>query len=343
MDALSRRTTDPNRSNANASDAVDADRTYVSHVNNFVPSNNYRPVKGKGRPAQNRGQKRKLNAGKSKPCLKDVILLTAPTKKEVTRGWRREELYDKNSVENSEGMNESDIREKLNFTFHDKLLNIPEPKFSFVRAVGNKIINPGCESYNGKVVKHLSRQGPLYVRSTQDTAVGLDILKAQSADKSEDWDTDQEEKEEEILKLDSDDDTLLVSPFDVGASSNYQPSTSFTVAHSPVHGTNVNTSSPSYLPATRDTSPSNIESCVITAVMVTCPTCNSSFSSEEIAEHADLYAEAAEGGLQSGITYGNLVMQDMSISPIEMNSDTKESEVTLKGWLVNLQAQVRAE
>lgn len=34
---------------------------------------------------------------------------------------------------------------------------------------------------------------PLCIRSTQNIAVGLDILKAQSADKSDNWDEDQEQ------------------------------------------------------------------------------------------------------------------------------------------------------
>ena len=103
-----------NASNANAM-ARDSDRIYVGLTNNFVPSNNYRPRKGKRRQAHNQGQKRKAEEGTSKPTtmLKDVILLPPLTIKEVPRSWKRKELYNKNfavsTVEISKGMDEAQI------------------------------------------------------------------------------------------------------------------------------------------------------------------------------------------------------------------------------------------
>ena len=306
--------------------------------------------------AQNRGQKRKVEVGKSKPpTLKDVILLPSPTIKEVPRGWKREELYDKNfavsAVEISEDMDECQIREKLNDVFCEKFLHIPEPKFEFVRSVGKKI--PGCQSYNGKVVKHLSRQGPLYVRSTQDIATGMDIFKPHPKDESDtvldDNEEENDEENDEEMKMDSDDDILMTSPF---YSTICQPShtaynhlptssptaeSSLTVTYS-LPGHNLNSSTT----ALRDTINERQE-CVITAVMVTCPTCNNCFSTEEIAEHADLCAEAPSGGLQSGVTYRNLVMQDMNTLPLDMDTDTKNKDITLKECLETLKANVQVK
>jgi hypothetical protein len=47
-------------------------------------------------------------------------------------------------------------------------------RFEFVRAVGNTIVKPQIQSgqgWTGKVIKHQTGQGPLYIRATRDIAV----------------------------------------------------------------------------------------------------------------------------------------------------------------------------
>jgi hypothetical protein len=63
-------------------------------------------------------------------------------------------------------MNEDNIKDKFNDICKDKLELLPDPKFTFVRAIGNKII----DVKNGPFYK----QGPVYIRSTMN-AFGGDI------------------------------------------------------------------------------------------------------------------------------------------------------------------------
>lgn len=282
----------------NSSDAPD--RVYVSQINKFNPSSNYRPKKGKRKETQATGEKRKRSAAAEKSLLKDVLLLPSPTNKEVPRGARREELYSENfavsAFEITDEMSEAELRQKLGKAFASKLDNLAEPKFNFVRAVGNKIIDPGCQSYSGKIIKHLTRQGPLYIRAVTD----IDKLWNTCDDavsNSDDSDGgrsnrsafDEGEPSKEVKeRLDDDDDVLFISAFGPDDASTSAMSSASTVTES--SGTNTSQRS------------------VIT-VMVNCPTCNSAFPSNEIAEHADICAETAEGITHSRQMYGNLLME----------------------------------
>ena len=123
------------------------------------------------------GQKRKRFAGtsddenpsKEKSVLRDVVLIASPKTDCVPRGSEREKLYTQGCVisafEIRDSHTESDIRKRMIEAFGDKLRDLPEPKFKFVRAVGNKLIDPSCATYSGKVLKYLNKQGPIYVRA----------------------------------------------------------------------------------------------------------------------------------------------------------------------------------
>ena len=130
------------------------------------------------------------------------------------------------------------------------------------------------------------------LRSTHDIATGKDIFKAHPKDESHAVLDDNKEENDEEIKLDSDDDILMTSPFysticlpshtayNRLPTSSSTAESSLTVTYS-LPGHNLSSSTT----ALRDT---------IIAVMVTCPTCNNCFLTDEIAEHADLCAEAAE-------------------------------------------------
>ena len=49
-----------------------------------------------------------------------------------------------------------------------KLRCCSEPKFYFVKTIGNKIVELNSGPFTGKVVKHVSKQGPLYIRATAE-------------------------------------------------------------------------------------------------------------------------------------------------------------------------------
>ena len=136
---------------------INPDRRYVENVRNFQPSNNYGPKKGK--KALSKKRKRPASATqeetKEKSVLRDVVLLSSPTIIDVPRGLKREQLFTQGCVisafEIRDSHTEKNIRTRMNNAFEEKLRDVRVPKFTFVRAVGNKVIDPACESYNGNV------------------------------------------------------------------------------------------------------------------------------------------------------------------------------------------------
>ena len=94
---------------------------------------------------------------KEKSVLRDVVLITSPKTDCVPRGSEREKFYMQGCVisafEIRDSHTENDIRKRIIDAFGEKLKDLPEPKFKFVRAVGNKIIDPSCQTYSGKVLK----------------------------------------------------------------------------------------------------------------------------------------------------------------------------------------------
>ena len=308
------------------------DRQYVARTNAFNPANTYK-CKGKKKQSSSRGQKRKLEEAEkvnsSKPFLKDVIMLPSPDIKVVPQGWKREELYDKmfalSAVEVSENMSEKEIRQTFTKIFAEKIAGLSEPKFNFVRAVGNKIIDPGCQSYDGKVVKYLSKQGPIYIRATKHIPSGLKIIHGndRTSDESNSDDDSEEqlqaksqvegqlrETSMEIYEIDDDcDDALLSVP------------TFASDANVPVQMNET-----------------------IPAVVVSCPTCTRSFPSAEIAAHADICADAAEGLMRRQVMYGSLVMQEMDIPELVFYSSSNDGvEPTIVECLTNLKKNVKEE
>ena len=106
------------------------------------------------------------NQSKNKPVLQDVMLLPSPKIDYVPCGSKREQLYMEGYVisafEIRNSHTENEIRKRMMNAFGEKLRNLPEPKFKFVRAVENKIVDPSCETYTGKVLKYLNKQRPIY-------------------------------------------------------------------------------------------------------------------------------------------------------------------------------------
>ena len=99
--------------------------------------------------------------------MRDVVLLPSLRMDDVPRGSKREQLYTNGCVISaysiSDGLTEKEIKCRMPSAFGEKLQGLPDPKFDIVRAVGNKIIDPACDSYNGKVLKYLNKQGPIYI------------------------------------------------------------------------------------------------------------------------------------------------------------------------------------
>ena len=85
--------------------------------------------------------------------------------------------------------------------FGEKLQGLPDPKFDFVGAVGNKIIDLACDSYSGKVLKYLNKQGPIYIGEVSEikNLTNIDDLSDESSTENK-----------ETLKIDCHDNVLLI-------------------------------------------------------------------------------------------------------------------------------------
>ena len=170
------------------------------------PNSNYVPTRRKRNAnpgSTSSATKKKAPAGNSKPVLKDIILLPSPRIESVSRGRFREYLYGNGFAESAvsitDEMSEQEIKAKIAFIFKDTLEFLPEPKYSFVRAIGCKIIELNSGPYTGKLIKYISKQGPVYIRSDIDVP-GEDLKR---------WLDEKQEGES------SDDDSLMKSAFEM--------------------------------------------------------------------------------------------------------------------------------
>ena len=109
--------------------------------------------------------------------MKDVILLPNTKMTSVPHGAIREELHVRNfvasAVEIKGEMEEAEIRTIFDNLLTSKLPTVVGHKFQFVRTVGNQIIEPKVDHpWHGKMVKHISGQGPVYLRSAKNFHMG---------------------------------------------------------------------------------------------------------------------------------------------------------------------------
>ena len=75
-----------------------------------------------------------------------------------------------------------------------------EPKYDFVRTIGNKIIGVNSGPFNGKMCKYLAKQGAVYIRSCMEI-YDKDLNKWYTLDKVEE------------ANMSSSEDELLQDPF----------------------------------------------------------------------------------------------------------------------------------
>ena len=220
--------------------------------------------------ARRKPYSKKKSAAKSPSAavMKDVILLPNPRMKDVPRGRTREELYVRGfvatAVSITNELTASEIQRQFASVFEQKLRGRP---FSIVRAVGNEIVDINLpQEINGKILKHICGQGPVYLRCLRPT----DTLYK--------W-VDEEESEEENVTDESEDSDLPES----GISSDIlTPSCSTSIV------CESNTSSE---PAIGIASQSHTTSTSTNTGSVACPTCHIKFPLAEIAQHADQCCE----------------------------------------------------
>lgn len=110
--------------------------------------------------------------------LKDLFLLPSPAANKVPRGKKREELSSKGfvsfAVQLNLNMTQAEVEGVIFSEFSNKLAKCTEPAFEFLKAVNEKLIKQDTKEWNGKVVKHMTGTGPLYVRSMQELPMDSD-------------------------------------------------------------------------------------------------------------------------------------------------------------------------
>ena len=218
-------------------------------------------------------------------------------------------------------MSEQEIRENLEEKFKRKLLRLKMvPKFEFVRAINSKIIcasRQDCQSFDGRLLKHISGQAPLYIRATTDISSSLNMY-LKNEENSDDSQSNEDEVDEHIIKstmyqkeqkpmscISMIAITVLLLVFPVvqhyqrDCTSRHPTSREQTcLKHSEQE-------------ALQPTLLKEVE----TGPLVSCPTCNGQFKINEIEEHADQCAESTWHGSEQ-LIYANLT------SSFENNSDT---------------------
>ena len=261
------------------------DRRPVSNITRFDPNSVYKPksakrAKSSTSKAPNAKKQRNTTASNERKSVKDVILLPGPKVSNVPKGVAREELFVRGfttTFELSTFMSEEEIRTILEAKLKDKLGESWGPKFTFVRAVGNKIIAPQLsesECYDGKMIKHFSGQGPVYIRANKDISSLLIQWKRDATESSSDEDDD------DALTCSTPVQTQLPTPSCnlITTSGAAQPSTSNASSHS-----------------------------LSNQRKVRCPTCRYSFPPEDIEVHADGCAEEKFGSFDEN-KYNELMM-----------------------------------
>ena len=237
--------------------------------------------------------------------MKDVFLLPNPRMKDVPRGRTREELYVRGFVATAFSLtNEltaSEIQTQFASLFNNKLRGRP---FTIVRAVGNKIVDINLsQEINGKILKHICGQGPVYLRCSRPT------------DTEYAW-VEEEESEEESVGVESDENDLPESG--IGSVNNtVSPILTHSCSSSIVHESITS----SELDAIESQSPSTSSTSSIGTVA--CPTCNRKYPLTEIAEHADQCCENSEASL-----YGTWVLDSIDLTHDDISDDNiRENDV----------------
>ena len=196
-----------------------------------------------------------------------------------------------------------------------------------MRAINSKIIcarKQDCQSFDGRLLKHISGQAPLYIRATTDISSSLNVYlkNEESSDDSQSSEGD-EEVDEQIIKStmyqkDQKPHVVHVDDTDTSTTVSFPCNLTLPPASQEQACTSI-------LPTTREqtclkqsgqealqsTSLKEVE----TGPLISCPTCDGQFKSNEIEEHADQCAESTWHGSEC-LMYANLM------SSFENNSDT---------------------
>lgn len=113
-----------------------------------------------------------------------------PKASKVPRGKAREELCSNGfvsfAVSFNTAMSEQDVIHKVVLEFSNKFASCQDKTFEFMKAVNDKLIGQDQKVWNGKVLKHMTGVGPLYVRSREYIPLHSQLSLSDSESEAED-------------------------------------------------------------------------------------------------------------------------------------------------------------
>ena len=269
--------------------------------------------------------------------MNDVILLPNTKMTSVPRGAIREELHVRNlvasAVEIKGEMEEAEIRTMFENLFASKLPTVVGHKFQFVRAVGNRIMEPKVDRpWHGKMVKHISGQGPVYLRSAKN--IETDFIWATEEDDSS---SDSDAALTEMLDTRSPSPTQLsVENYFTAAAPATEPSASSNEAIDTLDN---------YRPPVEDHMNVHVAgtSSAFALPGVLCPTCQESFPPAEIEGHADFCCEQRSSLEERAYSNLMLTMHETAVPTVYEEGTaevTNPAGVDLKDILKGIAARV---
>ena len=308
-----------NSSSSVNSDASPAESTFQGNSENNALSSRLprfeprraTPNQSNRRKPYAKGQSKKKSTG-SAVIIKDVILLPNPRMHSVPRGRTREDLYVRGFVSTAfsitNEMTSSQVENEFAALFASKLNGRP---FKIVRAVGSKIVDVNLtQGINGKILKHICGQGPVYLRCVRPTDTGHSWVEEDESEDDDVADDDNDNSGSEDLPdsgLNVPNNTSL-TPIPVTVTSNN--ATEVPVSSHRASTSNASICQPrSVLQPTSSTSfPNALTSMSST---VACPTCHAKFPLSEIEQHADQCCEriSSEASL-----YGTWVLDSIDLT-----------------------------
>lgn len=129
---------------------------------------------------------------KANKILKDIFLVPNPKASKVPRGKAREELCSNGfvsfAVSLNTAMSEQDVMQKVVVEFANKFALCQDKGFEFMKAVNDKLIGQDQKVWNGKVLKHMTGVGPLYIRSREYIPLHCQLSLSDSESDAEDAD-----------------------------------------------------------------------------------------------------------------------------------------------------------
>ena len=154
-----------------------------------------------------RAQPKEKKAKVVKEYLKDVYIIPSPKIKTVPVKRKRQAYYENGLVMSAltltNEMSEIDVRVAISARLDEKFPPIC-PDFTFVKAVGDTLIETDVETYDAKTIRHLFGQGPIYIRTLVDLPVAKLLITKAGIDDNNDSDHHNEDSDQFDADLDND-------------------------------------------------------------------------------------------------------------------------------------------